>query len=66
VRARQILLVARPRGDEIVLEGSENTVKLQWIFSEVRDVSFRWRALESKDDGLTWELVQEMHAQRAR
>jgi hypothetical protein len=64
VRGRQILLTGRPRGQEIVLEGAENTVKLRWIFSDLRGTSFRWRALESHDDGATWTTVQEFRAQR--
>ena len=64
MRGRQLLLTGRSRGQEIVLEGSENAVKLQWIFSDLRGTSFRWRALESYDDGATWKTVQEFRAQR--
>jgi hypothetical protein len=45
-----------------VLEGSENAIKLRWIFSHPRGTSFRWRALESKDDGATWKTAQEFRA----
>ncbi len=65
MRGRQILLTGRPRGAEIVMEGAENAVKLQWVFSHLRDTSFRWRALESEDDGVTWKTVQEFRARRA-
>ena len=58
--------VARPIGDEIVLEGrfAEGAVT-RWMFSDVEPGSFRWRAVESTDDGSTWTLVQEMAARRA-
>jgi hypothetical protein len=65
VRGRQVLLRGRPVGDEIVLDGVENDVRLQWIFSDVQHDSFRWRAIESQDDGRTWKTVQEMGVQRA-
>jgi hypothetical protein len=64
VRGRQILLTGRPRGQEIVLEGTENAARLQWIFSHLRGTTFRWRATESQDDGATWKTVQEFRAQR--
>jgi hypothetical protein len=65
IRGRQILLIGRPRGQEIMLEGTENATRLQWIFFDLRGTSFRWRAQES-DDGTTWKTVQEFRAQRAR
>jgi hypothetical protein len=64
MRGRQILLTGRSRGSEIVLEGTENAVALRWIFSQLHGRSFRWRALESHDDGATWTTVQEFRAQR--
>jgi hypothetical protein len=57
--------IARPVGDEIVLEGSFEDDKLtRWIFSEVAPNSFRWRAVESNDAERNWSLVQEMSARR--
>jgi hypothetical protein len=57
--------IARPAGDEIVLEGSFEDDKLtRWIFSEIARSSFRWRAVESNDAGRNWSLVQEMSARR--
>ena len=57
--------IARSVGDEIVLEGSfEEGVQTRWIFSEVTPDSFSWRAVESKDAGESWTLLQEMKAQR--
>jgi hypothetical protein len=59
--------IARPVGDEIVLEGSFEDDKLtRWIFSEVAPNSFRWRAIESNDAGRTWSLIQAMSARRIR
>ena len=58
--------VARAVGDEIVLEGGfQDGLVKRWIFADVEPESFRWRAVESSDDGHTWELVQEMWARRA-
>src|SRR5919201_5907172 len=64
MRGRQIVFVARPRGDEIVLEGREGDERVEWIFSEIREHEFRWRAQMSRDDGETWTLVQEMRGRR--
>jgi hypothetical protein len=51
--------------DEIILEGSfEEGVRTRWIFSEVTADSFSWRAVDSNDDGATWNLLQEMKARR--
>ena len=57
--------IARPVGDEIVLEGSfESGESRKWIFSEITSESFKWRALESNDGWLTHRKVQEMSARR--
>jgi hypothetical protein len=58
--------LARPAGDEIVLEGRHDDVTLtRWIFSAITPSSFSWRAVESDDGGTTWALRQEMWARRA-
>ena len=59
-------LLARPAGDDIVLEGrfDEGTLT-RWIFSGITPSSFCWRAVESDDGGDTWTLRQEMWARRA-
>jgi len=58
--------IARQVEDEIVLEGSfEQGCLIRWVFSEVSETSFRWRNIESQDDGKTWTIVQEMAARRA-
>ncbi len=60
-------LLARERGDEIVLEGRAPDGKLnRWVFSEISEEYFRWRGYESSDEGLTWFMDEEMHARRRR
>jgi hypothetical protein len=54
--------VAKQVGDEIVLEREEVGTTTRWIFSEVAPESFHWRAVESRDGGESWTLVQEMDA----
>jgi hypothetical protein len=57
--------VARSVGDEIVLEGSfEVGVRTRWIFSDITPDSFSWRAVDSRDEGASWTLLQEMNARR--
>ena len=57
--------LARKVGEEIVLEGSfEEGVQTRWIFSEITTDSFAWRAVDSKDNGQNWTLLQEMKARR--
>ena len=44
-------LIARPVGDEIVLEGRAPDNKLyRWIFSDITDDTFRWTRYESADE----------------
>ncbi len=59
--------VARPLGDEIVLEGRTVDGKYpeRWILSEITSDSFHWRSVESHDDGRTWEVTQKIWARRA-
>jgi hypothetical protein len=49
------LRLCRLVGDEIVLERrfAEGSIT-RWIFSDIDAGSFRWRAVESDDDGRTW------------
>ena len=57
--------VAREIGDEMVLERTDDAGCLvRWIFSDVLDESFRWRAVKSADEGRTWHLEQTMEATR--
>ncbi len=65
VRHRVLAFIARQVEDEIILEGSFEGDRVRWIFSQITATSFRWRNMESSDDGATWIKVQEMSAQRA-
>ena len=64
VVGRQILFLGRRHADEIVLEGEEDGSLLRWIFSEMTENAFRWRALSSGDGGRSWQLTQEMTVTR--
>ena len=57
--------IARMVKDEIVLE-SQMTEGFpeRWIFSEITSESFRWRAEESRDNGGTWVLTEEMQIRK--
>lgn len=58
--------VARRVGDEIVLETRDDQGNPEhWIFSEIAPRSFRWRAEESRDDGKTWKITEEMRIRRS-
>jgi hypothetical protein len=66
VRHLVLPFIGRRVEDEIILEGSFAPGWLtRWIFSLVTVTSFRWRSMESCDDGVTWTTVQEMAARRA-
>jgi len=57
--------IAREVGDEMILERqSEDGSTTRWIFSQIRQDSFHWRAVKSTD-GVNWQLEQEMFAKRA-
>ena len=57
--------IAREVGDEMVLERTDEQGELvRWIFSDISDDSFRWRAVRSADDGGTWRVEQTMAATR--
>lgn len=58
--------VARPVGDEIVLEGMTIDGKYpeRWILSEITPQSFHWRSVESYDDGKSWQITQKVFARR--
>lgn len=59
--------VAREIGDEMVLERTDDAGHLvRWIFADVREASFRWRAVKSADGGRTWRLEQTMEATRRK
>lgn len=57
--------IARPMGDEIILDGSfAEGVLTRWIFSDITPDTFHWRAVESRDGWKTHQLQQEMFAAR--
>ena len=57
--------LARAGDDGIVLEGVfDDEGPLRWIFSEITDDSFKWRAVISSDNWKTENLIQEMFAWR--
>lgn len=57
--------VGRKVKDEIVLESKNAKGHLEnWIFSEIARDAFRWRAEESRDEGKTWALTEEMRVAR--
>ncbi len=59
------LFIGRKINDEIVLElQNTNGYPENWIFSEITNKSFRWRAEETHDKGKTWLLTEEMHMKR--
>jgi hypothetical protein len=62
-RARQIMLVARASGDQIVLEGDEGGTRVRWTFSEIGADSFRWTATVLGEGG-SWRTIQEMRVRR--
>lgn len=49
-----IPFIARPSDEGIVLAGRRDDVDLRWIFSEITQDSFRWRAEETGPDGNTF------------
>lgn len=57
---------AREVGDEIILERVEEDGTIdQWIFSEITDDSFQWRAQKSSGDGATWRVLQRFSVSRS-
>ena len=58
-------LIARPVGDQIVLEGKGPDNKLyRWIFSDITDQTFRWNGYVSADEGRTWIMEEEILGRR--
>jgi hypothetical protein len=57
--------IARQLGEEIVLEGSfASGTMTRWIFSAITVNTFKWRNVESGDNGKTWNEIQRMTARR--
>ena len=58
-------LVARPAGNEIVLEGREPSGRLlRWTFSDITPATCTWRGFISDDNGATWHQDEEMRLKR--
>jgi hypothetical protein len=65
VRGVVLNFIGRPVGGEIVLEGVfKPGMSTRWIFSNITERAFRWRAVESSDDWRTERKLQEMFAAR--
>lgn len=62
--AALVHMTARQIGDEMVLEEANGGRLFRWIFSEMTQRSFAWRAEASSDGGTTWRLEQEVEARR--
>lgn len=62
---RAFTFVGRKEGNEIVMETTnEHGWPLRWIFSQMTDHTFHWRAIFSEDQEQTWRLQQEMVVRR--
>jgi len=59
--------IGRKLKDEIVLESkTKEGYPEKWIFSDITPQSFRWRSVETHDNGKTWQLTEEMQVCRSR
>lgn len=59
------LFEARATDGEIVMDATDGEGHpFQWIFYDIGENSFRWRAQSSADDGKTWTIAQRMTAVR--
>ena len=38
----------------------------RWVYRDIRPDAFHWCSERSGDNGVTWRLIQEMHAVRIR
>jgi hypothetical protein len=59
-----VRLLARPAGDEIVLDGEGTHGLLRWMFTDIAPDSFTWRGYLSRDEGATYEQQEEMRLRR--
>lgn len=51
--------------DEIVLEGTTpKGYPEKWVYYDIKPDSFRWRGLESRDNGGTWSITDRLYARR--
>jgi len=57
--------IGRKVGEEVVLEGkTPEGYPVKWIFSDITPNSFRWHSEESRDNGNSWILREEMQIRR--
>ena len=57
--------IARKVDEEIVLEGkTKEGYPERWIFSDITPQSFRWRSVQTQDNGKTWQLTEEMQVRK--
>lgn len=57
--------IGRQVGEEIVLEATDmNNMLIHWIFYDISENFFKWRAERSSDSGLTWLRTEEMVIRR--
>jgi hypothetical protein len=59
-------LIAGKIGNEIVQNGIDEDKPYKWVFTDIKENSFRWYAVQSPDDGKTWNLVVEFFAIRQK
>jgi len=61
----QQTMLARKKGDEIVLQGKNpDGIAIRWIFSEIKPDSFRWRG--ERFDGASWHVYEECFPRRIK
>jgi hypothetical protein len=60
--------IARAVGSDIVQDADPDASGMlsRWVYRDIRPDSFRWCSEESRDQGATWKLVQEMRATRVK
>ena len=58
--------IGRAVGNEIVQEAEPDPAGMlsRWVYRDIGPNAFRWCNEESRDQGATWSLVQEMRARR--
>ena len=64
VKGERIDLLGRRIGNDIVQFCLDADRPEKWVFSEITDRSFRWRAFLLGDDGVTWRVDTEFHLRR--
>lgn len=60
-------LIGRRKGGDIVQEGRDSDGnRMRWVFTEIKQDSFRWYGERSHDDGKTWRLEAEFFGKRKK